>query len=65
MSTQSFADLGVSSAVSGALAKRGFTEPFATGPTATRSIRPLGSTGKRRWVQAWWSAQARRSGRAR
>jgi ATP-dependent RNA helicase RhlE len=29
MSTQSFADLGVSSAVSGALAKRGFTEPFA------------------------------------
>jgi len=29
MSTQSFADLGVSSAVAGALAKRGFTEPFA------------------------------------
>ncbi|QEC49076.1 DEAD/DEAH box helicase [Baekduia soli] len=29
MSSQSFADLGVSSAVSGALAKLGFTEPFA------------------------------------
>jgi ATP-dependent RNA helicase RhlE len=29
MSTQSFADLGVSSAVSGALAARGITEPFA------------------------------------
>ena len=29
MSSQSFADLGVSDAVSGALAKRGFTEPFA------------------------------------
>jgi ATP-dependent RNA helicase RhlE len=29
MSTQSFADLGVSKAVSTALAKRGFTEPFA------------------------------------
>jgi superfamily II DNA/RNA helicase len=29
MSSQSFADLGVSKAVSGALAKRGFTEPFA------------------------------------
>jgi len=29
MSSQSFADLGVSRAVAGALAKRGFTEPFA------------------------------------
>jgi superfamily II DNA/RNA helicase len=29
MSSQSFADLGVSKAVSGALAKRGITEPFA------------------------------------
>jgi superfamily II DNA/RNA helicase len=29
MSQKSFADLGVSSAVAGALAKRGFTEPFA------------------------------------
>jgi ATP-dependent RNA helicase RhlE len=29
MSTQSFADLGVSSAVAGALAERGITEPFA------------------------------------
>src|SRR4051794_36099820 len=29
MSSQSFADLGVSKAVSAALAKRGFTEPFA------------------------------------
>jgi superfamily II DNA/RNA helicase len=29
MSSQSFADLGVSSAVAGALSKRGFTEPFA------------------------------------
>ncbi len=29
MSQQSFADLGVSAAVCGALAKRGFTEPFA------------------------------------
>ena len=29
MSSQSFADLGVSNAVAGALSKRGFTEPFA------------------------------------
>jgi ATP-dependent RNA helicase RhlE len=29
MSSQSFADLGVSGAVAGALSKRGFTEPFA------------------------------------
>ncbi|MGZ8650517.1 MAG: DEAD/DEAH box helicase, partial [Solirubrobacteraceae bacterium] len=29
MSTQSFADLGVSRAVDGALAAEGFTEPFA------------------------------------
>src|SRR3954468_24849243 len=29
MSSQSFTDLGVSKAVSAALAKRGFTEPFA------------------------------------